>query len=403
MKKHKSIWLALLVAFSLVAAACGDSDDAGSESADTTAAAETTAAPETTEAAETTAAPETTEAMDDEMAMVGEGVSITMAKADWSTEDPNAYVARAILQEMGYEVSDPAELTLGPSNAYVAMAQGDADFWINSWMPGHSSWLANTLPDDSAVGDHVTVIGEMMLAGGLQGFLMTKSFSEEFGITTMEEFNDNPDAIAAYDAQDPAPGNGFADIYGCQDSWTCDDIILAQIAFGEYENIQQTIAGYDAMFAEATVKANADEPMVIYTWTPSAYITELRPSDNVVWLGMENILDDSNPTGADGGEGWDQRPGTAGIGPDSCPASQDGTCPLGWVAADIRVSVNNDFADANPAAATFLELFQMSVLDVSLMNVDMGNGSDVEDLAAGWIEANRDLVDGWIAAAEAAA
>lgn len=382
MNKRKSIWLALLAAFSLVAAACGDSDDSTSSSSDSDSA-------ETTEAAAA--------------ALPGEGVSITMAKADWSTEDPNAYIARAMLQELGYEVSDPAELTLGPSNAYVAMAQGDADFWINSWMPGHQSWLDSSLPDDSVVGDHVTVVGEMMMAGGLQGFLITKSFAEEFGITTMESFDQNPDAIAAYDAQDPEPGNGVADIYGCQDSWTCDDIILAQIAFGGYENIQQTIAGYDAMFAEASVKADAGEPMVIYTWTPSAYITQLRPADNVVWLGMDAILDDSNPTGAEGGEGWDQRPGTASIGTDACPASDGASCPIGWAAADIRVTVNNDWAAANPAAAALLEAFEISVIDVSLMNVEMDGGADVEQLAADWIADNRDLVDTWLAAATAAA
>ena len=62
----------------------------------------------------------------------GEGTSVTMAKADWSTEDPNAYVAHLLLAELGYDVSDPKDLELGPANAYIAMAQGDADFWINS-------------------------------------------------------------------------------------------------------------------------------------------------------------------------------------------------------------------------------------------------------------------------------
>ena len=91
-----------------------------------------------------------------------------MAKADWSTEDPNAYVAHLLLAELGYDVSDPKDLELGPANAYIAMAQGDADFWINSWYPGHNSWLANELPDGSLVGDHVSPLGEMMMAGGLR-------------------------------------------------------------------------------------------------------------------------------------------------------------------------------------------------------------------------------------------
>ncbi|MEL6983638.1 MAG: glycine betaine ABC transporter substrate-binding protein [Actinomycetota bacterium] len=325
-----------------------------------------------------------------------------MGKADWTTEDPNAYVIHNLMEELGYDVTDPADLELGPSNAYLAMAQGDMDFWINSWYPGHRSWLEADLPDGSKVGDSLSVVGEMMMAGGLQGYLITKSFADEYGITSLDDFNSNAEAIAAYDAQDPAPNNGVADIYGCQESWTCDDIITNQIAFSGWENIDQTIAGYDAMVAEAVTKADAGEPAIIYTWTPSAYITQLRPGDNVLWLEVENVIDDSNPTGVDGGEEHDQRPGTATIGTDSCPGS-DGDCQLGWVAADIQATANTEFLDANPAAAKLLELFEMDVLEVSLLNVEMSDGTDVGELAARWIEENRETVDGWLAEARAAA
>jgi glycine betaine/proline transport system substrate-binding protein len=326
-----------------------------------------------------------------------------MAKADWTTEDPNAYVARSLLQELGYEVSDPKQLELGPSNAYIAMAQGDADFWINSWYPGHNSWLENDLPDGTKVGDHLTVTGEMMMDGGLQGILITKSFAEEFGITSLDDFNNNSDAVAAYDAQDPAPGNGIADIYGCQESWTCDDILTSQIAFSGWDNIEQFIAGYDAMFAEAATKADAGEPAIIYTWTPSAYIGQLRPGDNVLWLEVNEVIDDSNPTGVEGGESHDQRPGVASIGEEQCPGSEGGTCQLGWVPADIQTTANTEWLEANPAAASLLSNFTMDVLDVSLMDVEIEGGADVEVLAGDWIEENRAIVDGWLDEARSAA
>ncbi|MBL6630610.1 MAG: hypothetical protein ISP33_07875 [Ilumatobacteraceae bacterium] len=390
MTKRSRTLVASFAAFSLVLAACGGDDDAAEEPA--------AEAPAEAPAEEPAAEP-----AEEPAAMPGEGVSITMAKADWSTEDPNAYVIRAVLQELGYDVSDPKDVELGPANAYIAMAQGDADFWINSWYPGHRSWLENDLPDGSKVGDHVSPIGEMMMAGGLQGYLITKSFAEEYGITSLDDFNSNPDAIAAYDAVDPVPGNGIADIYGCQESYTCDDIIQSQIAFSGWENIQQTIAGYDAMFAEASTKADAGEPAIIYTWTPSAYITQMRPGDNVLWLSVEDVIDDSNPLGVEGGAEYNQLPGTASIGTDQCPGSVDGTCTLGWVAADITATANNDFLAANPAVAAVLEAFQMNVIDVSLMNVEMADGAAVEELAAQWIDDNRALVDEWIATGMAAA
>ena len=412
MKRQRKALVASFAAVSLILAACGgddDSADAPAPAEEPAAAAEEPAEEPAAEPADEPAAEPADEPADEpaeepaEMALPGEGVSITMAKADWSTEDPNAYTIKMILEEMGYTVSDPKDTELGPANAFLAMAQGDADFWINSWMPGHQSWLDNELPDGSKVGDHVTVVGEMMMAGGLQGYLISKAFAEEYGITSLDDFNSNAEAIAAYDAQDPNPGNGIADIYGCSESWTCDDIIESQIAFSGWENIQQTIAGYDAMFAEAAQKADAGEPAIAYTWTPSAYITQMRPGDNALWLSVEDVIDDSNPTGREGGEGYDQRPGTASIGTDKCPGSVDGVCTMGWVAADIQAAANNDFLAANPAVEKMLELFAMDVVEVSLMNVEMGDGADVEDLAAQWIEDNRDLVDSWIAEAMAAA
>ena len=416
-----SKWLAALAVLMLAAAACGGGDDSSSDGdAATTTTAAPAAAPdatETTEAMDATDAPTTTAASDGAtattaapadggdgaMELPGSGVSLTMAQANWSTGYFQAALYRAMLQELGYEVSDPADLELGPSLAYLAMAEGDADFWVNSWYPIHNSWLLNELPDGSLVGDHVRRVGEEMPAGGLQGYLITKSFAEKHGIVTLDDLNDNAEAIAEYDAQDTEPGNGVAEIYGCPESWTCDDIIQSQIAFSGWDNIDQVLAGYDAMFAEAVAKANDGAPMVAYTWTPSSYIAQLRPGDNVVWLGVDDILDSSNPLGREGGEGWDQSPGTAALSAESCPdAAERGICQLGFAAADILVTARNDLIQNHPAAASLLANVALNVVDVSLQVVAQEAGDSPVDLAEQWIADNRGKVDEWLAKAMAA-
>ena len=429
--------LLLLAAFALFAAACG-SDDDGDGTATATAETEAPAAPADDDVADDDMADDdmadddmadddmadddmadddmadddmADDDMADEMSMTpGEGVSVTMGRANWSTGYFQAELYRQLLQELGYTVSDPADLELGPNNGYIAMAEDQMDFWANSWYPGHLAWLAGELPDGSLVGDHLSIVGEEMIAGGLQGFLVTKSFADEFGVYTMDQLNENADALAAFDATDPVPGNGIADIFGCPESWTCDNIITAQIAFSGWDNLNQTIAGYDAMFAQAVDAANEGVPMVAYTWTPSAYITQLRPGDNVYWMGVNEILDDSNPTGTEGGEEYDQRGtgegGYAAIGPDQCPSAAEqetGQCKIGWIAADILVTANNDFLAANPAAAALLEAVQLSVIEVSLANVEQGEGAAPADLATDWIANNRATVDAWLDAARAAA
>ena len=164
------------------------------------------------------------------------------------------------------------------------------------------------------------------------------------------------------------------------------------------------------MFAQAVRRANSGVPMVIYMWTPSPYITELRPGDSVYWLGVENVLDDSNPTGFEGGEEFGQRgpDGTGGfvsIGPDQCPAAAhrpDGKCPVGWLAGHILVTANTGFLEANPAARALLEAVKLNVVEVSVAAEMVRVGADPDDLAAQWIADNRDRVDRWLAAARAA-
>ena len=440
-KRNASICLALLAAFALIAAACGDDD------ADTTvepaAPAEEPSAPaeeeamveeetveeeesmveeetveeeesmveeETVEEEESMVEEETVEEEETMAALPGEGVDVIAGRANWSSGYFQAELYQQLLEELGYNVSDPGEIELGPNNGYIAMAQGEMDYWPNSWYPGHLAWLAGDLPDGSLVGDHVTIVGEEMLAGGLQGFLVTKSFADEYGVYTMDELSSNADALAAFDATDSVPGNGVADIFGCPEDWTCDNIIENQIAFSGWGNIVQTKAGYDAMFAQAVDNVGEGIPMVLYTWTPTAYITQLRPGDNVYWMGVNEILDDSNPANQEGGEkhsqlGSDGSGGFASIGPDQCPSAADqdsGKCKIGWVAADILVTANNDFLAANPAANALFEAVRLSVIDVSLANVAMGEGESPTDLATQWLADNRDLADEWIAAALAA-
>ena len=340
----------------------------------------------------------------------GEGVDVIAGRANWHHGYFQSALYEQLLEELGYNVTDPAQLEIAPSVAYTAMAIGDMDYWPTSWYPGHYEWHAAELPDGSLVGDHLSVVGEMLFDGVLQGFLVTKSFADAYGVYTMDDLNRNAEVLAAFDATDPVPGNGKADIFGCKQSWTCDDIIENQIAFSGWDNIVQTKGDYDGMFTRAVRRVDKGIPMVIYTWTPSRYITELRPGDSVYWMGVENVLDDSNPTGVPNGEQHSQRGpdgtgGLAAIGPDQCPSAADqpdGRCPIGWLAAHILVTANTEFLEANPAARALFEAVRLTVLEVSRATEMVRTGADPNDLAAQWIADNRDRVDQWLAAARAA-
>ena len=137
---------------------------------------------------------------------------------------------------------------------------------------------------------------------GVQGFLITKSWAEDNNISTMDQINRDESLWSQLDTD----GNGKGEILGCPESWTCDDIIENMIAWGNgdeaWDNLEETKAGYEGLFAEMVNRVNADEPGIIYTWSPASYLTVLVPGINVLWLSVEAVLGTQNPLGLVGGE-----------------------------------------------------------------------------------------------------
>ena len=330
---------------------------------------------------------------------VAVGAPVTMCRANWASGYIQAEIVRQVLVAGGYEVSDPSLIELGPSNAYSTMAEGTCDLWANSWYPGHFSWYENEMPDGSLVADHVQAVDGLFQDSGVQGYLITKAWADAEGITTLDQINDTP---ALYEALD-TDGDGVGEILGCPEDWTCDDIIENQIAFAGWDNLIETKAGYDALFAEFVNRVSSGEPAVIYTWTPSSYVVEMVPGVDVYWLSVEedSVLDDSNPLEKSGGESHSQGDGFRDAPADTCTQP----CQLGWEAADIQVSARIDLLEGDPFLHSLLENIRPSILDISILQVAQTNGdgseAHVQQLAAEWMADNADLVTDWIAAASA--
>jgi len=382
-KKQWKVWLALFAVLALVVAACGNDDDDE---------------PGVAPADEAPAAPEEEAPGSD---MPGEGVSVTMARANWTTGYMQAAIYRQLLEELGYEVSDPADLELAPANAYLAMAEGAFDFWVNSWYPVHSTFLTGEMPDGSLVNEHVSVVGQEMLAGGLDGLLTNKSLVEEHGITTFDQIVADDALFELYESSDPNPGDGVLQILGCVVGWGCYEALAQTIVIAGYgDRVEQLdVGGYDAVIAEAVSRAESGTPFIAYTWTPSGYVTQLIPGVNAMWLAHEpDKLHDGSMDNPDAAV---NRP--ASLDPDVCTSDP---CWLFRESSDILVTARNDFLVENPAAAKLLELVQISVVDVALQNVLYDGGentsSDVNRHAADWLAANRATVDEWLAEARAA-
>ena len=399
--RERNLWRVLLtvfLVFGLVVAGCGNDDDdepalgsAPTEAPDDGLGSAPTEAPDDGLGSAPTEAPDDglgsapTEAPDDgaapepgEMAMPGEGVGVSMARANWSTGYMQAAIYRTLLQELGYEVSDPAEAELAPATFYPALGEGEYDLWVNGWFPIHTTLIA-----DAGVDDVVQPIGEEIVAGGLQGFIVDKATADANGITMLDDIGNNPDIAALFDVD----GNGKADLMGCNDGWGCQVVINDTISQNGWDDtIEQVSAEHAALFADSVGRFQRGESILQYIWTPGAFTAELVPGKDVIWVSVGNPL--AGQVGA------------AALPADQCPGQP---CEMGFVAADIRVVASVDFLSANPAAAKLFELVSIPVIDIALQNLAYRGGAnteaDVQAAADDWISANRAAVDGWLSEA----
>ena len=366
---RKQARFTVLVVFVLLAGACGS--DGGSARG-----TETSPAPaESAETAETQ--PET--------ALPGEGVSVTMARGNWIETNFQNFVVQLLLEELGYDVTDPEEIA--PATFYPAAAQGDYDLWASAWPFNHTPFLESESPDGGTLGDRVQYTGTMMASGALQGLLVDIPSVEQFGFTTLGELLDNPDAVAHFDSD----GDGRADINGCDDGWGCQKVIDDTLAKNGWDDrAAQISATHSALFAESQASFAGGGPVLQYVWTPTAFVGKLVPGRDVLWLAIEP---DHSLEGQDG---------ISDVG-DACT---NDPCTTMFTPSDIVVAANKEFLAANPAAASLLGDFELDPLAVAVQAVaiDAGANTDAEIKAAAaeWIATNRARIDPWIDAALAA-
>ncbi len=309
----------------------------------------------------------------------GEGTTVSMARANWDTGYFQAEVYRQLLGELGYDVTDPTDAEMAPDAFYPLLGSGEFDFWVNGWFPIHDIFIL-----DAAA---VSIVGNEIPAGGLQGFFIDKATAGELDIKRLDDIANDPALAQVFDLD----GDGRADLMGCNEGWGCHDIINRTIeANGWGDTIQQVSSDYNQLWDETVARFQAGEPVLAYTWSPSAYIAELIFGDDIVWMSLDQPLP--------------EQVGAALMPPTHCPGQP---CETGFATADIRVAANTAFLDENPSAARLFEQVGFNLIDIGLQNLKMRAGEDTRDdiarHAAEYIAENQGVMDLWLDEARRAA
>lgn len=314
----------------------------------------------------------------------GKGVVIKPARATWSTSFFQSALIKKGLEELGYDVKKPKDLA--NALAYKSIVMGDVDYWPSGWLPNHKSYMGGDFFD------HAAVYGYVVKAGGLQGYLVSKKIADELNITSLDDFK-RPEVIAAFDKT----GDGKADLTACPPGWSCERDIDRHLKIYDLKKYIKPIkAAYEASMAATLGAHQSGEPVFFYTWTPNWTVFKLQPGKDVVWINVPKIIPSE-----------DELDVVDSMTVDNLSGAVSNPLKMGFAASDIRIVANIKFAEKNPAAKRFFEVFTLPLIDIneqnSLMNAGEKSPKDVERHVNAWIEKNKEKWDAWLAEARKAA
>lgn len=393
-----------MVAIALVTVACTSSADSADLGSSTTTAPRSTVPPTTI--ATTTRAPSEPQG------------GVRVIRPNWDSALVSSSVVMVLLELAGYEVDEfESRSGVTPDYLYGRLALGEADLTLDVW-PNHTGWIEGGGPL-GPVGDLVTVIeSPHQPDGGVQGFLITKSWADEYDITHLGQINDDPNLAVVLDLDD----DGLGEIYGCPEEWTCDDIINSFIYFNEWTSLEQLSgvkttlnpAPYAGTFEDFLARVERGEPAVAYVWTPTSQFARAEVGTKTMWLsvtneaalrGAENRFYPGSPDPSLLND--DGSPGFTNVPPASCTQGPDG-CQLGWTGSDITAAANTAWLEQNPSARAMLEAIELNATEVSEMFAEL-EARELEDwdekieasweIARAWVDNNPDRVNDWLYAA----
>lgn len=323
-----------------------------------------------------TACQTTSESTGGSEALPPEEVTIRSGHSSWVEESFQTQVVNIGLEKLGYQLDSIKELEY--PGLYLSVANGDIDYSVAYYQPGHEEFFQNAGGEERLLG-----LGTF-IPPGAQGYLIDKKTADEYGITNIEQFQE-PEIAQLFDFD----GDGKANLTGCNPGWACEATTNHHIeAYELQDTVEHDQGSYGALLADMITRYEQGEPIFYYAYNPHWVGAVLKPGEDVIWLEVP----------------FTSLPEDMGDIPEE-ETTFDGK-NLGLPGSQQQIMSNPEFLAQNPIAKRWFELVQIPLEDINQMSLRIKEGEntteDMRRLAEEWVSENQEQFDRWIAEAKTA-
>ena len=285
--------------------------------------------------------------------------TITLIVNPWTASRLNAEVAANIIES---ELGNPVEITEVNENdaMFTGMADGSLDAVLEIWPSGVTDAETAYFDDGSVVN-----LGDLGAVGKIGWFVPQYVIDEHPELATWEGFQD-PEVASLFATAETGENGRFL---GTDPSYSqYDEQIIENLGLP----LQVVFSGSEpATVAELDARVAAEEPIVMYWWTPTAAVSAY----NLVNVTLPEHTEECAASAAAGDGGVD------------CDYPED----VLFKAASAMLEEK----DANVFA--FLEAFTITTEDqLGMLPAVEIDGEEPADVAAEWVSANEDVWSAWL-------
>lgn len=282
-------------------------------------------------------------------------------------------------QAIAYVLGEVVETRIGGTVEYVpgnnatifqAMDQGrgDIDVHPDVWLPNQESFTKQ----------YVDEAGTVTLSSnpyqGNQGFCVTQDFGEANNITDIADLG-RPDIAALMDSD----GDGLGEMWIGAPGWASANVNEVKVRdYGLMDFVEPVRAEEAVKTARIKDSIAKGEGYAFYCYEPHA-----------VWF-MFDVQMLSEPT-------FDPMKYMMVQPSDDPDWFENSSVATKDALKDVQIAWSNSLVDRSPVIAEFFTNFSLEASDVSQLAYEISaNGRDPADVAAEWVNANSDRVDGWL-------